>query len=192
MTLVSAVFVPVVFLSIRKITIAKLGLQQAGFWTTIDIFSGYYFLFIATLLSVFYFPKLAVAQSGNQTKKLFYQYFKTTIPIFGIGLILIYFLRTFIIKLLFDESFLPVANLFFYQLIGDFFKAISLVLAYNLIAKKHTFWYIVFEITSVSTMYFLSLYFLEIYKIQGILMAHCLTYLLYCGALFFYNRKSLV
>ena len=192
MTIVSAVLVPMVFLAIRKMTISKLSLQEAGYWTTIDVFSGYYFLFVATLLSVFYFPKLAILKNGIETKNLIYQYFKTTIPIFALGLIAIYFLRNFIINLLFDNTFLPVTNLFFYQLIGDFFKAISLILAYNLIAKKNTFWYIVFEISSISIMYFLSSYFLEIYKIKGIVMAHCLTYILYFLMLVVYNRKSLI
>ena len=192
MTIVSAVFVPMVFLSIRQQIISTINIESAGYWTTIDLISSYYFLFVSTIISVFYFPKLSIAKPGLETKLLFVQFYKTTIPIFGMGLVLLFFIKSFVIKLLFTPDFLPVQNLFFFQLLGDFFKALSLILAYNLIAKKHVFWFLTFEIISVSIMYFSSLFFLQKFKIEGIVMAHFLTYFTYFLALVFYNRKSLL
>lgn len=191
MTIVSAVFVPMVFLSIRQHIISTINIEAAGYWTTIDLISGYYFLFISTIISVFYFPKLSIAKPGFETKLLFLQFYKSTIPIFGVGLILLYFTKTIVIKLLFTSDFLPVQNLFFFQLLGDFFKALSLILAFNLIAKKHVFWFLTFEITSVAIKYFASLFFLDQFKIEGIVMAHLLTYFVYFLFLAVYNRKSL-
>lgn len=192
MTIVSAVFVPMVFLSIRHHIISTINIESAGYWTTIDLISSYYFLFVSTIISVFYFPKLSIAKPGLETKLLFLQFYKSTIPIFGMGLVLLFFIKSFVIKLLFTPDFIPVQNLFFFQLLGDFFKALALILAFNLIAKKHVFWFLIFEIISVSIMYFSSLFFLQKFKIEGIVMAHFLTYFSYFLILVFYNRKSLL
>jgi PST family polysaccharide transporter len=191
MALVSAVFGPLVYLKIRTFAIAKVGAEQAGFWVTIDMIANYYLLFIGTILTIYFLPKLVKSNSNSETKSIFWDYFKSIIPIFIVGLILIYFLRFFIIKLLFTKAFLPVSELFIWQLSGDVFRSIALILGYNLVAKKLTFHFIIFEILSLSTMYILSITLLPIYGIEGVLMAHCCTYFTYMMVLMSYFRKSI-
>lgn len=191
MTAFSAILVPIVFLSIRQNIISKLGFEAAGFWTTIDLLSGYYMLFISTIIVYFYFPKLAVAKSGSETQYIFFKFYKTTIPIFLAGLLVLFFGKTIVINLLFTTEFLPIKKLFFYQLLGDFFKALSLILAYSLIAKKQVTFYLIFEIISIAIMYFSSIYFINIFKIEGVVMAHCLTYIVYFMMLFCFNYKNI-
>ena len=76
MALVTSVIGPLVFLVIRKNIIEVVGLEQAGFWETMTRISTYYMLFVTTILSVYFLPKLAVAKNNLDTKKVFMSFIK--------------------------------------------------------------------------------------------------------------------
>lgn len=191
MALVSAVLGSLVFLAIRNHIIENLGLKQAGFWEAISRISGYYMLFSGTLLTLYFLPKLILANSKQETKLVFYSYFKTTLPIYCLGFLILYFLRHFIIQTLFTKDFLPTTDLFFWQLFGDLFKVASLVLGFQFIAKKMTKEFVISEIMSLAILYFSSIYFIKIYGIQGIVIAQAFDNFLYLIGLVIFFRKNL-
>ena len=191
MALVSAVFGPMVFLAIRKYIIVNLGIEQAGFWEAMCRMSSYYFMFITSIISIYFLPKLATSKTNQETKTLFWNYYKGILPVFMIGMIVIYFLRDFIIHLLFTKEFLPVSKLFFWQLIGDTFKAASFILGYQFYAKKLTKAFIISELFSLFVLYFSSIYLVTQFSIEGVVMAHAFTYAIYFITLSIYFRKNL-
>jgi PST family polysaccharide transporter len=191
MALVSSVLGPLVFLAIRKNIIQVVGMEQAGFWEAITRISTYYMLFVTTILTVYFLPKLAVAKDNQETKSIFWSFYKNILPIFIVGLIAIYFLRFFIIKLLFTKEFLPVTTLFFWQLFGDVLKVISLILGYQFFAKKMTAAFIISELFSLGVLYFSCHYLITIFGIQGIVIAQALDNFIYLLILAIYFRKSL-
>jgi PST family polysaccharide transporter len=192
MALVSSVLGPIVLLVVRNNLIEKLGLDQAGFWETMTRISSYYLLFVSTILTVYFLPKLSKAQDNSQTKSIFWQFYKTILPVFCFGLLVIYFSRYYIIQLLFTKEFLPVTSLFFWQLIGDVFKVAALILGYQFFAKKLTKAFIISELFSLITLYFLSLLFVNYYGIEGMVMAQALDNFIYFVVLTVYFRKSLI
>ena len=192
MALVSSVLGPLVFLAIRKNVIDTLGIEKAGFWETMTRISTYYLMFISTILTVYFFPKLASAKDSLASKKVFWSYYKGIMPLFLIVLVVIYLCRVLLIQLLFTKDFLEVSPLFFWQLVGDFFKAGSMILGYQFFAKKLTMAFIVTEISSLFIMYFFSIYFVTLFGIEGVVIAHALTYLIYWIVLGFYFRKNLI
>ena len=127
----------------------------------------------------------------KETNKVFWDYLKSIVPVFGLGLLVIYLLRDFIIRLLFNESFLPMSDLFFWQLLGDFLKATTLILGYEFFAKKMTKAFIITEILSYIILYSSSHYFITIFGAKGAVIGHALTYLLYLIVIGFYFRKKL-
>jgi O-antigen/teichoic acid export membrane protein len=191
MALVSSFFGPLVFLAIRNNVISTLGIEQAGYWEAVTRISTYYLMFISTVLSVYFLPKLAFATSAKATKNVFWSYYKGILPLFSLGLVVLYFMRFMLVKLLFTPDFLPVASLFLWQIVGDIFKAASLILGYQFFAKKLTLAFIVTEIFSLFLMYSFSHYFILLYGIEGIVLAHALTYFIYLIVLVIYFRKSL-
>lgn len=191
MALVSSVFGPLVYLAIRKNVIFVVGIEQAGFWETMTRISTYYMLFISTILTVYFLPKLTVAKDNLETKKVFWSFYKNILPLFIIGLILIYFSRTILIKLLFTKEFLPVTSLFFWQLLGDVLKVASLILGYQFYAKKMTLAFIFSELASLGVLYFSSIFLIEYFGIQGIVLAQALDNFIYLLVLVLYFRKSL-
>jgi PST family polysaccharide transporter len=166
-------------------------MDQAGFWETMTRISTYYLMFVSTILSVYFLPKLAIAKNNQETKNVFWSFYKTIFPVFIMVLILIYFSRFFIIKLLFSNAFIPVTTLFFWQLLGDVFKVASLILGFQFFAKKLTLAFIVSELFSLGVLYFSSHYLILSFGIQGIVMAQALDNFIYLLILVIYFRKSL-
>jgi PST family polysaccharide transporter len=191
MALVSSVLGQLVYLAIRKNVIVVVGIDQAGFWETISRIATYYMVFVTTILTVYFLPKLSVAEDNQETKKVFWVFYRNILPIFIIALVVIYFLRFFIIRLLFTNEFLPVTTLFFWQLVGDVFKSASWILGFQFFAKKMTAAFIISELLSLAVLYFLSIYLVEMFGIQGIVMAQAFDNFIYLLVLGFYFRKSL-
>lgn len=191
MALVSAVLGPIVLLSLRNTVIHTISYEAAGYWEALVRISSYYFLFLSTILTVYYLPKLSKSESEAATKKLFWSYFKGIIPFFIIGLVVLYFSRVYLIPLLFSHDFQPVSDLFFWQFIGDVFKAISLILGYQFFAKKLTKAFIISEVFSFAVLWISGRYLISVFGIEGIVMANAVTYAVYLITLTVYFRKSL-
>ncbi|MEL1244126.1 O-antigen translocase [Flavobacterium sp. DGU11] len=190
MALVSAVFGPVVYLSIRNNLMDNFSPNEAGLWESISRISTFYLMFVTTLLTVYFLPNLSMSKSNIETRTVFRKYYKGIVPVFVLGLAAIYFLRYFIIRILFSAEFLPMEKLFFWQLLGDFFKVCSLILGYELFAKKLTRTFIITEIMSFVVLYFSSKYLISIYGSEGAVMAHAFTYFVYLAVLVVYFRKK--
>ena len=190
MALISMIFGPMVYLAIRNSIIENFDINQAGYWEAITRISNYYFLFLTTVLTVYFLPKLSKSTSNTETKKVIWSYYKGIIPVFLLGLIMVYLLKNILIQILFTKEFLPISKLFFWQLIGDFFKGLSTILALQFFAKKLTKAFIVAEIFSLSILWFSSTYLLSVYGIEGIVIAHAFTFFIYFVVLGIYFRKS--
>lgn len=190
MALISMIFGPMVYLAIRNSIIENFDINQAGYWEAITRISNYYLLFLTTVLTVYFLPKLSKSTSNAETKKVIWSYYKGIIPVFLVGLIAVYLLKNILIQILFTKEFLPISKLFFWQLLGDFFKALSTILALQFFAKKLTKAFIVTEIFSLTILWFSSIYLLSAYGIEGIVMAHAFTFFIYFVVLGIYFRRS--
>ncbi len=189
MALVSGVIGSFVLLKIRTDIVAITGLQNAGIYEGLQRISSYYLLFVSSIMAIYFYPKLAEANSNS--KDIVFNYLKTIIPFFATGLLIIYFLRKYIIQVLFSSEFESMESLFLWQLIGDVLKATSLIFGTLLIAKKQTKVFIITEIISLSIMYFSSNWMLHAIGINGIVQAYAFTYLIYLVVLVIYFRKQL-
>lgn len=191
MALVSGIIGSVVFLSIRKYIIVTIGIQQAGYWEAITRISSYYLLFVSSILTLYFLPKLAIAKNNQETKAVFWRYYKNIFPLIIVGLVVLYFSRFLIVRILFTKEFMPVASLFFWQLLGDLLKMASWILGYQFFAKKLTTAFIITELVSLSVTYFASVFLIKTVGVQGAVMAHALTYFVYLLVLSVYFRRSL-
>ncbi|SEP57638.1 O-antigen translocase [Flavobacterium urocaniciphilum] len=188
MALVSGVIGSFVLLEIRTDVIAITGLKNAGIYEGLQRISSYYLLFISSIITIYFYPKLSASTSN--TKEIIVDYLKNIISIFIIGLILLFILRKFIIQVLFSTEFEAMESLFLGQLVGDVFKAISLIFGTILIAKKQTKAFIITEIVSLFIMYFSTNWMLHAKGINGIVIAHAFTYFMYLLVLVIYFRKT--
>ncbi|RXJ49392.1 O-antigen translocase [Gelidibacter gilvus] len=179
MALFSAAVIPLIFVFIRNYLIDHVSMKDAGFWEAIRRISNYYFMFVNSLLALYILPRFSEITNAIDFRKEIVHFYKTVLPIFGTALLFIYFLRSYIVAILFTEEFQPVEDLFMWQLLGDFIKVISSVVAFQLIAKKMVVYYIGIEIFSLVTLYLASIYFIDIYGVEGAVIAHFVNFALH-------------
>jgi O-antigen/teichoic acid export membrane protein len=191
MVLPPTILSPIFKLKTRIFLIDNVGLDQAGFWEAITKISNLYLLFVSTIVSVYFYPQLIKANGIAETKKIILSFYKFILPVFILGMFLIYFSRIIIVKILFTDEFFPVSELFFWQLTADVFGICGLILGFLLIAQKRTFHYIIIEVLAILFLYFASLFFIKTFGVQGALIAQCLETLLYLIVLMVYFRKYL-
>lgn len=191
MSLYTAMLTPIIYIFIRNSITSEVSIEASGWFEAMQRISGFYFMFISTLVSFYFLPELIKTNSEseklNLTKKFFYQ----VIPIFVIVLIVIYFCKDYVIKLLLTPDFYEVRELFIWQLIGDFFKAMSLILGIRFFAIKDVKGYLITESFSFLIFFATSLFFIPIYGAIGAVLSYAVTYLLYFLVLIFYFRKVL-
>lgn len=191
MAVFSAILLPIVYIAIRKQIILVSGIDDAGYWDAMTRISNYYFKFITVLLGLYILPQLAKAQDVLAFRKEIFGFYKTILPIFSLGLILIFVLKDFLIVLLLTEDFLPMTPIFKWQLIGDLFKVASIVIGYQILAKNMFKLFIITEVISVLTIYLSSMYFIHSFGYVGAAMGHCVSYMLHFVMMILIFRKEL-
>lgn len=189
MVLPPTILSPIFNLKIRNFLIANVGLDTSGLWEAITRISNFYLLFIGTMISVYFYPKLIKTKGVEETKKVIWTYYKFILPLFVVGGFLVYFSRFLIIKILFTNQFLPVSKLFFLQLLSDFFKVCGMILGFFLMAQKKVFHYIFIEVLAIFFLYFASLFCIKTFGIEGVLIAQFLENFAYLLVLLVYFKK---
>ncbi|WP_298902679.1 O-antigen translocase [uncultured Psychroserpens sp.] len=191
MALFSATVLPLVSVFIRNYIIDDYGESQAGFWVAMQRISNYYLMFVTSLITLYILPRFSQINTSMGFRKEVFSFYKTIVPLFFVGLVIIYFLRSFIINLVFDKDFQPVTDLFLWQLLGDFIKVLSLVISYQFIAKKMVWHYIIVETLAIATILVTSIICIDYYGLIGVVKAHFVSYLIHFAILLFIFRKSL-
>lgn len=179
MALVTAIALPFTSILIRNFIIEELGIKQAGYWEAMNRISDYYLMFVTSIMTLYIIPRFSEIDNKTEFRKEVFDFYKSVIPIFGLGLIIIYFLRPFVVTLVFSDEFQPVENLFLWQLLGDFVKVLAIVIAYQFLAKKMFAQFVIIEIFLVLMLYLTSVYFIELYGIEGAVMGHFFSYLMH-------------
>ena len=191
MSLVTALLGPAIYITLRNLIADHSGIAEAGFYEGINRISSFYLMFATTLLTVYFLPGLSQAATDGQVKAIFRSYYKIVVPLFSAGLLLVYLLKGFIIRVTLSQDFLPMDKLFIWQLLGDFFKVCSLILGQEFFARKMTRTYIITEITSFLVLYTSGLFLIKLYGSEGAVMAHAVTYGVYFVVLAVIFRKKL-
>jgi len=191
MALFSAIILPLIAILIRSYIIDNVGLKEAGFWEAMNRISKYYLLFVTTLLTMYILPRFSEIDNIKDFRKEVFGFYKSIIPIFAVGLIVIYFLRHFIIRIVLTDEFTPVEELFLWQLMGDFIKVLSVVIAYQFLAKRMFWHYIVTEAFSVITLYFTSKILIDEFGVVGANMAYFITNIMYYAIILLIFYSSL-
>ena len=179
MALVTAIALPVTSILIRNFIIDELGIKQVGYWEAMNRISDYYLMFVTSIMTLYIIPRFSEIDNKKEFRSEVFSFYKSVMPIFGLGLIIIYFLRPFLVSLIFSEEFQPVEQLFFWQLLGDFVKVLAIVIAYQFLAKKMFAQFIIIEIFLVVMLYLTSVYLIEIFGVEGAVMGHFFSYLMH-------------
>ncbi len=191
MAFVSAATVPVSQLIVRNYTVETISLTQAGIWEGMNRISNMYLMVITSSLSVYYLPRLAEIKSDVELRNEIFSIYKMVIPFLLLATLGIYGMRDIIITLLFNKEFEGMRELFAYQLLGDFFKIASWLLAYLMLARSMTKLFVVSEVLFSVSFALLAMGFIDMYGEIGATSAYALNYFLYLGVMMLVFRKLL-
>jgi PST family polysaccharide transporter len=179
MVIVTGVTVPVSELIIRNYIIETISIESAGYWQGMVRLSGVYLAVITTALSTYYLPRLSEIKVQSELRIEIINGYKVIVPLLTFLIVSIYFLREPIILVLFTDEFLAMKELFTFQLIGDFFKISSWLLAYLMWAKAMVRVFIATEIIFTISKLLLSFLFINSYGLVGVTYAHAINYFIY-------------
>ncbi|EJG1064232.1 O-antigen translocase [Vibrio parahaemolyticus] len=189
MTLVSTAAVPLSMMYIRNYLGENLSWDEAGYWQGMYYISTMYLMVITTALGTYYLPRLSEIKDRFELRKELLNGYKVILPILTILCFSIYLLKDFIVWLLFSEDFYPMLSLFKWQLVGDFLKISSWLLAYLMLAKAMTKVYVLTEIFFAITFVLFSIYFVSHHGLIGMSYAFATNYFCYLIAMVFIMNK---
>jgi O-antigen/teichoic acid export membrane protein len=176
MALVSALTVPVSQMIVRTRIKNVLSLNEAGIWEGMNKISGLYLMVITTALGIYYLPKLSELKDSILIRKEIFKTAKLLLPFVTLMSVGIFLLRYYIIHIVFTPDFVTMEGLFIYQLLGDFFKICSWLLAYLMLAKTMTKVYVFTEIFSSTCWVVLSFILISYFGYQGATIAYAINY----------------
>lgn len=178
MSFVSAFLLNYIEINIRTTVTDKININEAGYWTAITFISKNYMVFATGLFTLYVIPKFANIDSKGEFKKEVINIYKTILPIFGIGMILVYLLRNLIIEIIYPD-FTGMEPLFKWQLLGDFIRLCALVLAHQFLAKRLVKSFVITEIISLVLFFVLTKVLIQYYGTEGVVIAHLVRYIIY-------------
>ena len=191
MSLFSSIAIPIVYIVIRNKITTDLGVDNAGYWEAVNQFSFFYFMVLNSIIMMYVLPKISENQKVSFFRKQASEYFLKLIPVFVVGLVLLFLFRDIAIWILFDDSFRPVSELMLWQLLGDVFRAASLVLVAYIHAHRLITHYITIDLVLSFSLILFSFFFIEQFGLIGAVKAHFVSYLIYFVAIVFLLRKTL-
>ena len=178
MSFVSTFLLNYIELDIRTLVTEEININEAGYWTAMTNISKNYMVFATGLFSLYVLPKFASINNEIEFKAEVFNIYKTILPIFAIGMVIVYVLRNYIIQFIYP-NFLGMEPLFKWQLLGDFIRLCSLVLAHQFLAKRLVKSFIITEVVSLVLFFILTNLFIEFYGTEGVVIAHFVRYIIY-------------
>ena len=179
MGLTSALTVPISYMLIRDHLATNLGLTAAGYWQASWKISEIYLMLVTTTLSVYYLPRLAEIRTAPELKTEIIKVYRFVMPIVVAGAVVIFLLRDFIIRTLFTPEFLPMRELFPWQLAGDVIKIGSWILAYIMLGRAMVKVFVVTEIAFSILFVLLTWLLVGVFGLLGVSMAYAINYCCY-------------
>lgn len=191
MAITSALTVPISHMVVRDYIGATLSWDDAGYWQAIWYISTIYLMVVTTALGVYYLPKLSEITEKTVLRKEILQGYKVIMPIVILLSLTIFLLKDVIIWILFSEQFIPMRELFLWQLIGDVIKMASWLISYLMLAKAMTKVFVITEILFSLSFVFLSIEFVSNFGLEGVTYAFTLNSFIYFLTMLWITKKEL-
>lgn len=192
MTLVTLSVVPVSQMLLRGYVISSISITEAGWWEAMNRISNMYLMVITSSFSVYYLPRLSEIQDRHELRHEIFKCYKVIVPMLLLGFTFVYLFRNLVITILFSPDFYPMENLFIWQLLGDFFKICSWLLAFQMVAKSMTKTFITTEILFSGLFVVLGFFFMRLNGVVGLTQAYLINYVLYMLVMMIVFRKIIL
>jgi len=179
MSLIGALVAPLSQMMVREHIVQSFGGIAAGEWQGVFKISEIYLMLFTSTLGIYYLPRIAEIRSIADLRIEILKVYKFLLPASIVSASIIYFLRSYIVSILFSKEFIGMTDLFTWQLIGDVIKIGSWVLGFIMIGRGMTGWFIFTELLFSSSWVLISIFLSRIFGLQGIFIGFAINYSLY-------------
>ena len=175
----SAVVVPTSHIFIRNHLGAQFGWNYAGYWDAMWKISTINLTLVTTTLSLYYLPRIAEIREWIELKNEILRGYIIILPIVVISAITLFLGKDYLVQLLFTPDFLPMRELFAWQLPGDVIKIASWLLGYVLVGRAMAFPFLITEVAFAGSFCILTVVFTAFTGFSGVALAYFVNYLLH-------------
>lgn len=179
MGIIGALTGPLSIIMVRSIITSDLSIDDAGYWQATLKISEAYLAVLTTALTVYYFPKTAMAKTKKEHLYILRKGIILIVPLAILAATTIFLLRDFILIILFTNDFSKASSLFLFQNIGDVFRVSSWLFAVILLAKGYFKINAILEIIFSLSFPVLTKILIEKYGFTTPSIAYCINYSLY-------------
>jgi O-antigen/teichoic acid export membrane protein len=179
MAMVTSLTIPVAQLIVRRVIMENEGEAVSGYWQAVTKLSQSYMAVIILSVSTYLLPRLAKATCAKDIKKEIAVLLRIILPCMVVFGCLISLFKEPLMILLFSREFAPAVQLVEWQFMGDILKITAWLLAYPMISRGATSWFISMEII-YSCVYVLGVYLLvPAFDLVGAIYAYIMSYMIY-------------
>lgn len=194
MTIVTCITLPVAYVMMRNMLAKSFGWNEVGLWQGVSSISDAYLQFITASFSVWLLPTLARLKEKQQRVNEVIRTLKFVLPAVACASTLVWLMRDVAIDLLFSRQFMPMRDLFAWQLVGDVLKVGCYVFGYLIIANAALRFYLLAEVSQFVLLASFSAWLIPAHGAIGAAQAYMATYIVYfilcCGVFFVYRRQE--
>lgn len=156
MALASASVFPLVEIFVRTFIIELLGHGDAGIWQAMTRLSGAYLGLFTLYLATTYMPRLSALSERELVSEAVIYCLVRIGALFSVFAVTMYFLRDYVVEILYSPEFIDVGGLVFWYLLGDLFRLSSYVIGFLGVAKAALRMYVVCELFQAGSLMGLS------------------------------------
>lgn len=157
----------VVFLIIRSVLASNMGMYEVGIFQSVYGISNNYFALFLGVLGTYSIPLISTHKTIHETVLEINRTLKLLLMVYTPLVMICFSFRYILLNLFYSSEFNQAADLLFFQLLGDFTKALSWVFGLWLIPYFKTTYMMIFEIVN-NLVFILLFYYLLIYQNVGI------------------------
>lgn len=176
MLVLSAFLLPIVQVLVRKLILENSNWSQVGYWQASSKLSESGLVFLNVIMVNYYLPELGKCDSTSVLKRVIKKTYLILIPLVIVYVGIVFFAKSLLIPLLFNNSFQPAESLVTWQAIGDSFKVLCLVFGFLVVLKEKLKTYLFFELLLFGLIALFSYVFIPKYGAVGANYAYVLSY----------------
>lgn len=182
MAVISAVALPLLQILIRDNVATHGGMAEVGLLQGVMRVSDMYLGVATSVFTMYYFQRFSEIKDADELVREARRGFVLIVPTVAAASLVIYLLRDFIVRLIFTDAFLPMRELFGWQMVGNVLKMVGWLFGYLLLAKANALAMAALELATIGVWWLLSIFFISANGTIGAPQAFAATYALYSVA----------
>jgi O-antigen/teichoic acid export membrane protein len=193
MAVISSVALPFLQILIRDNVASHGGMAEVGLLQGVMRVSDMYLGVATSVFTMYYFQRFSEIRAADELVREARQGLLIIVPAVAAVSVVIYLLRDLIVRLIFTDAFLPMRDLFGWQMVGNVLKMVGWLFGYLLLAKANALAMAALELSTIGVWWLLSIYFIAANGTVGATQAFAATYALYsiatlCGVVLVVRR----